>query len=469
MVKHETRTNSRPFPASFRDPSGFIFIRDGSVWRQVNRIYKENYDHLMDSGLYSSLVGSGSLIAHHEEETVPHEDEAAYRIIKPQRIPFISYPYEWCFSQLREAALLTLGIQKEALRYGMTLKDSSAFNVQFIGARPVFLDTLSFEKYREGVPWVAYRQFCQHFLCPLALMSYRDIRLSQLLRVHLDGIPLDLASSILPKRTYARLSLLSHIHLHARSQRFFEKKMVHTGGRQVSRLGLLGLIGSLETCVRNLRSPSPRSAWKEYYDTEGSYSSDALFHKKELVRDILGKIQPKTLWDYGANTGVFSRLASEMGIYTISLDSDPLCVEHNYLQSVEAGETNVLPLLVDLTNPSPPLGWEYQERMSWSERGPADAILSLALLHHLAIGNNLPLSRIAESFSGSCNHLVIEFVPKTDSQVQRMLSSREDVFPDYTRECFESAFARHFILSVMHRIRGTERILYLMENKSRPA
>jgi hypothetical protein len=435
----------------------------------VNRIYKQNYDQLMISGLYSSLVGSGSLIAHDEEEAVPHEDEGAYKIIKPQRIPFISYPYEWCFSQLREAALLTLRIEKETLRFGMTLKDSSAFNVQFIGARPVFLDTLSFEKYREGTPWVAYRQFCQHFLCPLALMSYRDIRLSQLLRVHLDGIPLDLASSILPKRTYARLALLSHIHLHARSQRFFETKRVHTRGQQVSRLGLSGLIDSLETCVRSLRSPSPRSAWKEYYDIEGSYSSDALLHKKELVRDILGKIQPKTVWDYGANTGVFSRLASEMGIYTISLDSDPLCVEHNYLRSVEAGETNILPLLVDLTNPSPPLGWENQERMSLSERGPADTILALALVHHLVIGNNLPLSRIAESFSESCSHLVIEFVPKTDAQIQRMLSSREDIFPDYTRECFEAAFARHFILSAMQRIRGTERVLYLMENKSRPA
>ena len=175
--------SSRTIPSSFRDPSGFLFFQDGSVYRQVNAIYKENYDHLIGSGLYKALVASGLLVSHEEVGMNYARSDNAYKILKPELIPFVSYPYEWCFSQLKEAALTTLKIQKVALDFGMTLKDSSAYNIQFMKGRAVFIDTISFERYREGQPWVAYRQFCQHFLAPLALMSYRDIRLGRLFRL----------------------------------------------------------------------------------------------------------------------------------------------------------------------------------------------------------------------------------------------------------------------------------------------
>ena len=213
--------NNQKLPASFRDPSGFLFFQEDILYRQVNLVYQENFNRLVESGLYDHLVNSGKLISHKETELPPPEPETAYKVIQPEQLSFISYPYEWSFSQLKDAALLTLDIQKRALQHGMTLKDSSAYNIQFPpeDAKPVLIDTLSFEVYQEGSPWVAYRQFCQHFLAPLALMCFTDERLSQLLRVYIDGISLDLAGSLLPRRTKFNFGLLTHIHLHAAAQK----------------------------------------------------------------------------------------------------------------------------------------------------------------------------------------------------------------------------------------------------------
>ena len=448
-------------PSSFRDPSAFLFFQAGSIYRQVNASYQAHYNRLMDSGLYETLVDSGLLISHEEASADYARTDSAYKVLKPELIPFISYPYEWCFSQLKGAALTTLEIQRKAFEFGMTLKDSSAYNVQFIKGRPVLADTLSFEKYREGQTWVAYRQFCQHFLAPLALMTHKDIRLNQLCRVRIDGFPLDLASSLLPLRTWLRFSLLSHIHLHAKSQNRFADKAVDTRGRQMSRLGFLGLVDNLESAVRGLNWRPEGSDWADYYE-DTSYSPRALDRKKQLVARFLDEINPDTVWDLGANKGLFSRIASDSGVRTISFDIDPVAVECNYLECVEKGETNILPLLLDLTNPSPNVGWENKERMSILGRGPADTVLALALIHQLAISNNLPLDRIASFFNRICDSLIIEFVPKRDSQVQRLLSTRQDVFPDYTQRDFEGAFGRYFTVQSCVRIDDTERTLYLM-------
>ena len=448
-------------PSSFRDPSGFLFHQDGSIYRQVNIIYKENYDYLIKSGLYKSLVNTDLLIPHKEVDIEYASSDEAYKIIKPEPIQFISYPYEWCFSQLKNAALTTLRIQIKALEFGMSLKDCSAYNIQFRKGKSIFIDSLSFEKYREDEPWVAYRQFCQHFLAPLALMSYRDIRLNQLLRVYIDGVPLDLASSLLPFHTRFKFSLLSHIHLHAKSQRYFADKIVNTSSRKMSRLSFTGLIDSLKTLVNKLNWQPQATEWANYYE-DTNYSEDAFQHKKQLITEFLDKINPKTVWDLGANVGIFSRIASTRGIQTISFDIDPVAVEKNYLECVENRELNILPLLLDLTNPSPSIGWENQERMSILERGPVDTVFALALIHHLAISNNLPLYKIANFFGKICNSLIIEFIPKSDSQVQRLLSTREDIFTNYTQQAFENEFGKYFTIQNFVKIKNSERILYLM-------
>lgn len=451
-------------PSSFRDPSGLLFYQDSLLYRQINLSYKENYDYLMNSGLYKTLVDAELLVPHKEVDIEGEKSDKVYKIIKPEPIAFISYPYEWSFSQLKNAALTTIKIQKKSLEFGMSLKDSSAYNIQFRKGKPVLIDILSFEKYREGQPWVAYRQFCQHFLAPLALMSYRDIRLNQLSQIYIDGIPLDLASSLLPLRTCFRFSLLSHIHLHAKSQKYFTDKTINISGHKMKRLAFLGLIDSLESAVRKLKWYPKGTQWANYYE-DTNYSSDALQHKKQIVAEFLDKINPKSVWDLGANEGMFSRIVSDRGIEVVSFDIDPACVEKNYLECIKKGETNILPLLLDLTNPSPAIGWENQERTSLLERGSADTVLALALIHHLSVSNNLPFNKIVHFFNGICKSLIIEFVPKSDSQVQKLLSNREDVFPDYTQQVFEGEFSKYFTIQRSVKIRDSERTLYLMLRK----
>lgn len=460
----ETPESVEVLPSSFRDPSGFVFRFDGIVYRQVNRCYAATYDEL--SGGFFQLLSDKGLMTPHEEADVPApRPELAHRIIRPRQIEFISYPYEWSFGQLRDAALTTLEIQRVAMEQGFSLKDASAYNIQFLEGRPVLIDTLSFERYEEGRPWVAYRQFCQHFLAPLALMSRRDVRMNKLSQVFIDGIPLDLAGALLPKRTRFSYSLLTHIHLHARSQRHFSDKKVDLKARKVGRLALMGILDSLRSAVRKQSYQPVGTEWGDYYQST-NYSSESSQLKKELVAAYLERSRPASVWDLGANVGAFSRLASGRGIPTVAFDVDPAAVEKNYRRCRSENDKNLLPLLLDLTNPSPDLGWNHRERMSLAGRGPTDMALALALIHHLAISNNVPLVRIAEFFAGICRRLVIEFVPKSDSQVQRLLSTREDVFPDYHREAFEAEFARFFHIEDADPIEGSQRILYRMRRVS---
>ena len=263
----------------------------------------------------------------------------------------------------------------------MVLKDASAYNIQFWQGRPILIDTLSFEIYQEGQAWIAYKQFCQHFLAPLLLMSHKDIRLSQLLRVHIDGIPLDLASSLAPKTTYRHLGILMHLHLHARAQQRFKdaSRAARSPGRKgIGKQSLLQIADSLRNTIRGLRCGHDVTDWSDYYEGE-SYLAAAFGHKLELVAEYLELIKPSCVWDLGANTGEFSRLASGAGAFTVSADNDPGVVEANYLKVKSDEEKNVLPLLLDLVNPSAAIGWAHAERQSLAERSQADCLLALRL------------------------------------------------------------------------------------------
>lgn len=461
-----TDPESHSVAGSFRDPAGFIFTTGGRLYRQINRSFAEDFDAYIASGLHERLVREGLIVPHAERSLAEVRSPApalAHRIIEPERVGFISYPYEWCFSQLKDAALATLAIQTIALESGFSLRDASAFNIQYHRGRPTLIDTLSFERYREGEPWVAYRQFCQHFLAPLALSAHVDARLPLLTRPFIDGIPLEIASRALPQRTRWSPSLWIHIHLHARSQRRFAAT-TSVRKRTVSKLALRGLIDSLAGAVKKLDWTPAGTEWGDYY-AGTNYSDAARDRKMETVRAFLVRQGPSVVWDLGANTGDFSRIASELGIETIAFDVDPAAVEKNYRTAREHKEAHMLPLVMDLTNPSPALGWDHDERASLAGRGPADVVLALALIHHLAISNNVPLERVARFFARLGRALVIEFVPKTDSQVQRLFATRTDVFPDYHRSGFESAFGRYFEILDTREVEGSERTLYLMRRR----
>ncbi|HWB40306.1 MAG TPA: hypothetical protein VG500_03555 [Gemmatimonadales bacterium] len=453
--------------ASYRDPSGFVYSRDGTLYRQVNRVFQDRFQAFLDSGLYAELEEGRLLVPHRDASLGLAASADAVAVLEPEQVEFVSYPYEWAFGQLKDAALLTLELQERALARGFTLRDASAYNVQFVRGRPLFIDTLSFEPRDEGAPWAGYRQFCEHFLVPLALMSRVDVRTATLLRAHLEGIPLDLGSRLLPRRTWLRAGLLFHVHLHAMAQRRYADRgtgEAAAGGasrRGVSPTAAAGLVRSLRAAVESLEWTPSGTEWADYTD-DNNYSAEAARSKRQAVVDFLRGLDARTAWDLGANTGEYSRAAREVVPQVIAFDLDPAAVERNYRRVKAEDEAGILPLLLDLTNPSPALGWAHRERLSLEERGPADVLLALAVVHHLAIGHNLPLERVAGFFARLGRSLVVEFVPKSDSQVRRLLRDRPDIFPDYTREGFEAAFRGWFRIERALPVADSERTLYLM-------
>lgn len=449
--------------ASFRDPAGFMF-RDskGRLLRQVNDEGSADYRQLMDSKLYDDLVSAGYIVAH--KELKPAKDSAAYTILEPEEIAFITYPFEWSFSQLQDAALLTLQIQKKALKHAMTLKDASAYNVQFRDGKPIFIDTLSFEEYKDGVAWTAYRQFCQHFLAPLALMAKVDPSLGQLLRVNLDGIPLPLAAKLMPGSSKFNVGLGMHLFLHARAQKAKEgENQKPSGGLQKQQL--LAIIDSLQRTIKKLRPREFQTEWGDYYANNTNYSVDAADAKAKIVSKLAQLSKAKTAIDIGGNNGRYSRVLNKLGIFTVCSDIDPNAVEANYRYAKANKEHLMLPLLVDMTNPGGGLGWANVERPVISERIHTDLVMALAVIHHLAISNNLPMDKIAQYFAEFAPNLILEFVPKQDSQVQKLLATREDIFPDYTEEGCKKAFTKFFTLEKEEKVKGSKRTVYLFKRK----
>lgn len=460
--------NNSKIKGSFRDPAGFLYRRNGTLLRQVNHAYAEDYDACVTSGLYERLIAENFLIPHAESDDDGITSDK-YRVIRPEEIPYVSYPYEWSFTQLQDAALLTLEIQRIALEHQLTLKDATAYNVQFRNGRPIFIDSLSFERYQEGSPWVAYRQFCQHFLAPLALMANDDLRLRQLSFRYIDGVPLDLASDLLPSRSWIKYSLLAHIHMHARSQKTHQddaRTRERVATAKLSKSMLLALISSLRSAVEKLSAKDVPTEWGEYYD-DTNYSADAMRYKESLLArfaaDYLGSFP--VVHDLGANTGRFSRIVGTHCRYVVAHDIDEMAVERHARDIKSNGSGNVLPLVLDLANPAPAIGWDLQERSSFHERVRGSAAVALALVHHLCISNNVPMDRLAEFFGDLFNALVIEFVPKEDSQVQRLLATRRDVFGRYDAETFEREFCRYYEIKEKCPIDDSQRTLYAMTRR----
>jgi hypothetical protein len=453
---------------SFRDPAGFVYSHHGDIRRQVNLVYREHYDRLLASGLYDELAAARLLIPHEELAAEAWNPDLAYKVIRPEPVEMISYPYEWSFSQFRDAALVTLDVQRRALKRAMSLKDCSVYNLQFHRGRPIFIDTLSFEVYREGAPWVGYRQFCEHFLAPLALMALKDHRLNQLCRTNIDGIPLDLAVRLLPARSWGRLGLAVHLHLHERLQRAHTPRAETVsdvcGTMSMSLPALLGLIDSLESAVRKLRWRPGGGGWASY-GRNLPYKPEEFDRKTRLVGELLDRIRPRSVWDLGANTGHFSRMAADRGASTVALELDPACVEQMYLESRARDDERLLPLIIDLLNPSPASGWMNRERASIFERGRPEMITALALIHHLAIVGNQPLQNLAGFFRRLAPWLLIEFVPETDPQVRFLAAQRGGVHHEYNRETFERCFSEHFLITVSEPVAERGRTLYLLRRR----
>jgi hypothetical protein len=451
-------------PSSYRDSSGFMFTISGNLYRQVNLSFKEDWNHFIDSGLYSKLAAEQLLIPHEVINQNLTGNTDWYKTLLPEKIKLITYPWEWSFDMLKDAALLTLKLAREAVTYDMLLKDATPYNIQFHKGKMIFIDTLSFEKSKYDQPWVAYRQFCENFLAPLLLMHHTKNSFHELSLAYPEGIPLAVVKSLLPWTTKFSLHIYLHIHLHAKLTAGANNKKL---GTKFSKQKFLNLLTSLEIAIKKLKSYTKRTAWSHYYQ-EASLRSNYVEHKKQIIQKWLEGIQAvEKAADLGANDGEFAKLLANKGIDTIAADIDPICINRLYNQCRETGKQKIQPLIIDIANPSPAIGFNNDERLSFTARVKVDLVLALALVHHLAIGKNVPLEMIARFFSEISPKLIIEFIPIDDEKVQLMLVNKKHIYTNYTKDEFEKAFTVYFSIKEKEQVASTNRILYLMERNNK--
>jgi hypothetical protein len=444
-------------PASYRDPSGFVFTIDGVFYRQVNRSYVKQYEHLINSGLYDKLTRETLLIPHTEipENFIKSPDH--HLTLLPKQLPRITYASEWCPEQLQDAALLTLNIQRLAMEHGMTLKDATPFNVQFDNGKAIFIDTLSFDIYDPAKPWIAYRQFCECFLFPLYIHRYTQTGTHKISSAWPDGISASLTARLLPLSS--RWSAGAWLHIFLQNRVASKKTTIKESKLQFSKTKLTQLIGHLHTIVSRLVKPiAVPSAWSNYY-TATILGNAYLEAKDQLFRGYLRHVEFAAALDLGCNDGLFSKILAQTGVPVIAVDSDWPCISKLYRENVP----NIQALIVDLANPTPATGFRNAERSSFTDRAGSDLVIALALVHHLALRNNIPLPLIAAYFSQLVKrHLIIEFVPLSDEKA-RELTARKDTPPlNYDSNHFEAAFSKAFFIEKKDAIPGTDRLLYLM-------
>lgn len=449
-------------PASFRDPSGFIFQWNGKFYRQINKVYADDYNLLMKSGLYTHLTSKKLLIEHSETNEVIAEKNNWYNTLEPAQLQHITYPYEWCFDQLKDAALLTLTILKDAVDHGMIIKDATPYNIQFYKGNLIFIDTLSFEKYDADNAWVAYRQFCNMFLFPLYLEHYLRTDIQKTLIVYPDGIPVDITSKLLPLRSRTSLGVWLHVYLQNTVSRNADGKK---DAGKFNKKKLLNLVDHLERTIMQLRSGYRTTAWNNYY-TETISSNQYLAEKEKIFSEIVDTAAVGSALDLGANDGFFTKMLAKKGWNVIAVDNDSQTICRLYRHIKNENIENIVPVVMDIANPSPGTGFNNKERPAFHKRFQANLVVALALIHHLVIDRNISLPVLAGWFSDiSQNKLIIEFVPRQDEKVQLMLASRKDVFVDYSVDHFEQNFLRYFTISRREQVPGSHRVIYLMEKR----
>lgn len=466
-AEQPTRAGSSAEAGSYRDPGGFIFTLDGRIFRAIHPRYHDDWNYFRSLPLFEELQRQGRLIptrpAKPDPRFPPRVAEMNAVVLEHDRVPFVSYPYEWSFSMLKQGAGLHLDLIEQCLPHGVILKDASAFNVQFIGSRPVFIDVLSFERLRPGEPWAGYNQFCKMFLYPLMLEAYKGVPFQSWLRSELEGFDPQQFARLMSARDLLRPGVFTHVWLHAWLQkrmaasRTSVRREIRSAG--LSRQAILNNVGGLRRLLEVLEPPRRVSTWSEYAETH-SYSPDALRQKEEFVRRAVARSRPRLVWDLGSNVGQFSRVAADEGGCVVAMDADSASIDRLYCELRSQGNERVLPLVMNLTNLSPDQGWEGAERRSLVARGAPDLTLCLALLHHVVISANVPVEAFIAWLAGPRSAVVIEFVGKEDSQTQRLLLNKDDTYDDYTRPFCENCLKKFFDLQETLPLPGGTRTLY---------
>ncbi len=449
-------------PGSFRDPSGHVFYKDGEVLRNLSAGAAGHYRQLTESGLLAKLINAGKLVGTVETNQAPADGMAL--VLHHDLIPFVSYPYEWSFPLLKAAALLHLDVQIDAFKEGFSLSDASAYNVQFKGSQPVFIDVLSLRRYHDGEVWGGHRQFCEQFLNPLLLRAFFGIPHNAWFRGNLEGIETADLARMLPWWRNFSFNVLSHVTLQASLQ----ASAISDGGKSTARARRAAIpkiryermLLSMRDWIAGLE---PRgtgaTVWKDYAENT-TYADEERSAKLAFIKTFCAQVKPKQLWDIGCNTGDYSEAALHSGAQSvIGFDFDQGALERAHARAV-AKQLNFLPLFQDGANPSPDQGWNNVERKASARRRSGDALIALAFEHHLAIGRNVPLPQVVAWLVATAPTGVIEFVQKSDPTVQQLLALREDIFPDYTQEAFESCLASSARIVKAETVSASGRRLY---------
>lgn len=430
---------------SFRDPAGHVLISDNRVFRSINEVAREDYEAIRDKGALARAIKQGYLIDFNElaKSDWPLDVLDAAYLVEHPRIPYISYPYEWSFSQLKAAALHHLDFQLTLLESDVVLSDATAYNIQFIGSKPVFIDLLSLRRYKKGEFWSGHRQFCEQFLNPLLLRALNGISHNSWFRGSLEGISTADLARLIPFSKKFSWNVMSQVILLGK----LEQKVINApdklvekarSRRELSKAAYRGLLSQMRNWISKLvPAGREKTVWGDYAHTH-TYTSKEAALKRQFVKDFVVATKPKTLVDIGCNTGDYSVAALEAGAeYVIGFDFDQKTIDLAFSRAIDQ-QLPFLPLFLDAANPSPDQGWRQAEREGFMGRTKADALVALAFEHHLAIAKNIPIQQVVQWLVNIAPHGVIEFVPKSDSTIQKMLALREDIFCDYNIETFET-------------------------------
>jgi ribosomal protein L11 methylase PrmA len=450
---------------SFRDRRGRIYYVGDRVFRTVMPIARTDYDFVRSTGLIDQFVTAGKLVSETsvDKQMLGGQGDDASLVLEHPRLPFISYPYEWSFAALKSAALLHLDIQRAALEKNVTLTDASAYNVQFIGAKPIFIDSLSFRRYEEGEFWAGHRQFCEQFINPLLLRSLAGVPHNAWYRGSLEGIAAEELRKVLPWRSRLSWNVFTNVFLQAYLQTSSGdagSAIEKARAKRLPRIGFEQILHSLRNWISRLEPKSDgRSVWQDYAQ-DNSYADEEASKKKQFVAEFANHVQADMILDVGCNTGDYSEVALNNGAaLVIGFDFDHGALDHAFRRASRES-LNFLPLHLDAANPSPKQGWLQAERQGFTERAKGDGVLALALIHHLAVARNIPLQQVIGWLLAMAPQGVIEFVPKADPMVQRLLQMREDIFDDYQRSSFESILSARARIVKSAQVSSSGRTLY---------
>ncbi len=453
---------------SFRDRDGRIYRSKGRVLRGVSALALEEFQQLESTRFYAKFLKKSQLV---ETKILPPDQVPLSAEVKQQwagfmehsLVPVISYPYEWTFGMLRDAALLQLNLVEAAILEGMTLKDATPYNFQFISGRPVFIDIPSFETLPAGAPWAGYRQFCEMFLFPLMLQAYKGIHFQPLMRAGIDGIGIQTATRLFGFRDRFRAGVWSHVWLQAKLDNRYgstsqdvRSDLKSAGFNQEL---ILANVRKMRKLVTKLNWQGDGSEWGSYEEFHNYSASDHLL-KEAFIEECVVASKAKLVWDIGCNTGQFSKIAAAHASEVVAMDLDHYAVERLYREIRAEKIEGVLTLVQNVADPSPNWGWRNRERSDLKSRARPELVLCLALIHHVVISANIPLEEFVGWLADLSAQLVLEYVSRSDDKVESLLRNKEDKYADYSRQNLELALTRHYKIERQLSLESGNRFLY---------